>query len=99
MHANIHRASRAALHWDDGAPSAVSSYVHIEIQTTAHFPSEHLEYKNKRRPRGHLLAAKIKFASFQTPSSVRLAFPELYLPRIIVNCLLGEIYSARRRDS
>lgn len=40
-----------------------------------------------------------KMCFLPTTSSVFLSFPELYLPHIIVNCLLSEIYSVRRSDS
>lgn len=40
-----------------------------------------------------------KMCFLPTASSVFLSFPELYLPHIIVNCLLSEIYSVRRSDS
>lgn len=64
------------------------------------FSGEQLEYKNNCQPSGRPLLCQDKIYSLPTASSVFLPpLPELYLPRIILNCLLSEIYSVKPSDS
>lgn len=93
---NIQRES--SVQWDTHGPSTVSSYVHIKIQRTVPFSSKHLEYKNTSTLWPPVLCQD-KICSLPTASCVGLSLPELYLPPIIVNCLLCEIYSVRLRVS
>lgn len=88
----------SAVHWDTPGPCTVSSYVHIEIQTTAHFPASIWNTKTPSTLWPPVLCQD-KICFLPTPSSVCLSFPKLYLPHIIVNCLLCDIYCVRRRDS
>lgn len=81
-------------------PSAVSSRVHTDIQMTAHFPASIWNTKTTVNPLAARSSAKKKIYSLPKASSVFLPpLPELYLPHIILNCLLFEIYSVKPSDS
>lgn len=89
------KSIESVVHWD--AP-AVSSYVHIETQMAAHFPTRIWNAKTPSTLRPPILRQD-KICFLPSVLCVCLSFPQLYLPRIIVNHLHCEIYSVRWRDS